>query len=326
MAALPDRYADSMRQHVLVDLRDLMDGHLEPLLEEETATWRTMLDWDFRPSADLVRRFVHLRALSGYALVGGGRVNGYSYYLAEEGKGLIGDFFVREAVRDPVLENRLLESVLEAIWKTPGMRRVEAQLMMLGPPLDRPMPYSRWFQSYPRRFFEIPLSLVRLLPAREAEGVRFAPWDEDRQMDAARLISATYKSHVDSQINDQYRSPGGARRFLTNIVQYPGCGSFFSAASFAAWDRADHGMCGVSLASLVAPQTGHITQICVSPSHQGQGIGFELLRRSLTALAAHGCRTASLTVTSANEPALRLYERMGFRTRRDFAAFVWEPR
>lgn len=324
MAALPDRYADSV--HTLVDLRDLMDGHLESLLEEETAAWRTTLDWDFRPSADLVRRFVHLRALNGFALVGGGRVNGYSYFLSEEGKGLIGDFFLRSAVREPALEDRLLTAILEAMWKTPGMRRVEAQLMMLGQPLDRPMPFSRWFRSYPRRFFEIPLSLIRLLPARESAGVVLAPWDEDRQTDAARLISITYKDHIDSQINDQYRTATGARRFLTNIVQYPGCGSFFSAASFAAWNRSDHSMCGVSLASLVAPQTGHITQICVSPAHQGEGIGYELLRRSLTALAAHGCRTASLTATLANASAIRLYERMGFHTRRDFAAFVWEPR
>jgi ribosomal protein S18 acetylase RimI-like enzyme len=326
MAALPDRYADTMNQHVLVDLRDLSDGHLEPLLEEETENWRTSLDWDFRASAELVRRFVHLRALNGFALVGGGRVNGYSYYLSEEGKGLIGDFYVRSAVREPALENRLLDAVLEAMWRTPGMRRVEAQLMMFGPPADRTMPYMRWFRSYPRRFFEIPLSAVRQLQAREPAGVAFAPWGEDRQGDAARLISVTYRGHVDSQINDQYRSPAGARRFLTNIVQYPGCGSFFGAASFAAWDRADHSMCGVSLASLVAHQTGHITQICVSPNHQGQAIGFELLRRSLIALAAHGCQTASLTATIANESAVRLYERMGFRGRRDFAAFVWEPK
>src|SRR5579862_3751883 len=98
MAALPDRYADALRQNTaVVDLRDLSEEHLEPLLQEETEAWRTGLDWDFHPSADLVRRFVHLRALSGFALVTRGGVTGYSYYLAEEGKGLIGDFYVRNA-------------------------------------------------------------------------------------------------------------------------------------------------------------------------------------------------------------------------------------
>jgi ribosomal protein S18 acetylase RimI-like enzyme len=319
MAALPDRYMES-----LIDLRDLTAEHLAPLLEEEIAAWRSGLDWDFTASADLVRRFVHLRALSGFALMGPTGVDGYSYYVAEEGKGLIGDFFVRAAARSREAEHRLLEAVLQAIWRTPGMRRVEAQLMMLGGPLDRDTPYARWFRSYPRKFLEVNLPPDAPWRARERSNALFSPWSESRQDDAARLIASAYRGHVDSQINDQYRSPGGARRFLSNIVQYPGCGAFFAPASFGAWDRAGRTLCGVSLASLVAAETGHITQICVAPTHQGQGIGYELLRRSLTALAAHGCRRASLTVTAANESAVQLYERMGFRNRRDFAACVWE--
>jgi ribosomal protein S18 acetylase RimI-like enzyme len=43
-------------------------------------------------------------------------------------------------------------------------------------------------------------------------------------------------------------------------------------------------------------------------------------------LAEHGCRSASLTVTATNETAVRLYEDMGFVKRRNFAAYVWEPR
>jgi ribosomal protein S18 acetylase RimI-like enzyme len=327
MAALPDRFADSLRQHVsIVDLRDLSEQHLDPLLAEETESWRTGLDWDFHPSADLVRRFVHLRALNGFALMNGSNIAGYSYYLAEEGKGLIGDFYVRSAFRTLATESQLLEAVLEAMWRTPGMRRIETQLMMLSSPLDRPVPYARWFRSYPRRFLEASLPLMPPLPTEEFPGVQFLPWVEKRQDDAAKLLATSYRGHIDSQINDQYRSPAGARRFLNNIVQYPGCGAFFGSASFIAWDRVNHNMCGVSLASLVAAETGHITQICVAPSHQGRGIGCELLRRSLTALAAHGCHNASLTVTAANESALRLYARIGFQKRRDFAAYVWEPR
>ena len=323
MAALPDRYTES-----LIDLRELAAEHLAPLLEEEISAWRTGLDWDFSASADLVRRFVHLRALNGFALMSPTGVAGYSYYVAEEGKGLIGDFFVRDSARTPESERLLLEAVLDGIFRTPGVRRVEAQLMMIGSRLETDLrggtPYPRWFHSYPRKFMEVPLFADAPWPARESASTLFSPWTENRQDDAARLISVSYRGHVDSQINDQYRSPGGARRFLSNIVQYPGCGSFFGPASFAAWDRADRTLCGVSLSSLVAAETGHITQICVAPSHQGKGIGYELLRRSLTALAAHGCRRASLTVTSTNESAVRLYEQMGFRNRRDFAATVWE--
>jgi ribosomal protein S18 acetylase RimI-like enzyme len=321
MAALPDRYTES-----LIDLRELSAEHLAPLLQEEITAWHSGLDWDFSASADLVRRFVHLRALNGFALMGPVGVTGYSYYVAEEGKGLIGDFFVRASERTPESEHKLLNAVLDSMFRTPGIRRVEAQLMMLGGDLTHGAPYPRWFHSYPRKFMEVPLSADPPWPARESPNTVFSPWTENRQDDAARLIATAYRSHVDSQINDQYRSPAGARRFLANIVQYPGCGSFFAPASFGAWDRADRTVCGVSLASLVAAETGHITQICVAPSHQGRGIGYELLRRSLTALAAHGCRRASLTVTSANESAVQLYERMGFRNRRDFSASVWEIR
>jgi hypothetical protein len=102
MAALPDRYMES-----LIDLRDLRTEHMAPLLEEEIGAWQSRLDWDFTASADLVRRFVHLRALSGFALMSPAGVAGYSYYVAEEGKGLIGDFFVRAASRTPEAENRL---------------------------------------------------------------------------------------------------------------------------------------------------------------------------------------------------------------------------
>jgi ribosomal protein S18 acetylase RimI-like enzyme len=327
MAALSEPYANALPRESLVDLRELGSAHLAPLLEEEVRVWHTDLDWDFRPSAELVERFVHLRALNGFALANAHGVVGYAYYVAEEGKGLIGDFYVREAARSPESESRLLEAILESMWRTPGMRRIEAQLMMLGTPLEpAAAPYPRWFHKYPRRFLEMPLSLARLLAIKDPAACAFAPWSEGRQEEAAKLIAESYRGHIDSQINDQYRSAPGARRFLTNIVQYPGCGSFFAPASFVAWDREKRTMCGVSLASLVSEHIGHITQICVSPAHQGKGIGYELLRRSLAALAAHGCRSASLTVTSANESAIRLYRGMGFHNRRDFSAYVWEMR
>jgi ribosomal protein S18 acetylase RimI-like enzyme len=327
MAALPDRHADSPPRGALLDLRDLQPEHLVPLLEEEIEAWRSGLDWDFCASADLVKRFVQVRALNGFALLEGGvrsaTVAGYCYYVAEEGKGLIGDFYVRQSARTVENENRLLEAVLDSMWRTPGMRRVEAQMLMLSSHLNRSVPFPRWNRMFPRRFFEADVR-AGSLPPREPAGSAIMPWALNLSEEAARLIAISYRGHVDSQINDQYRSPAGALRFLANIVQFPGCGLFYAPASFAARDRSTGTLCGISLASMVAPDVGHITQLCVAPSHQGRGVGYELLRRSLDSLAAHGCRSASLTVTADNHAAVRLYESVGFRNRRDFAAFVWE--
>src|ERR1700681_2375430 len=89
MAALSDRQPESV-----VELRRVAPDHLHSILEEEMAAWRAELAWDFQQSADLVRRFILLHALSGFALLRGGRMAGYSYYVCEEGKGLIGDLYV----------------------------------------------------------------------------------------------------------------------------------------------------------------------------------------------------------------------------------------
>jgi ribosomal protein S18 acetylase RimI-like enzyme len=75
---------------------------------------------------------------------------------------------------------------------------------------------------------------------------------------------------------------------------------------------------------MVAPEVGHVTQICVAPGVKGKGVGYELLRRSLVTLAEAGAQSASLTVTASNDSAVRLYERVGFDTVRQFPAFVWE--
>jgi ribosomal protein S18 acetylase RimI-like enzyme len=334
-AARSDRQSDS-----LVDVHELTGHQISTLLEEEISEWRRSLDWDFAASAELVRRFVEMRALTGYALMDSTGVAGYSYYVVEEGKGLIGDLYVRAAQRTTERENLLLATVLDALWKTPGTTRVEAQLLMLGTnrlgpggtaPGVRPMPSAQWFHNYPRLFLEAPFApalhprVINLAP-RQLSNVVILPWSERRQEEAARCIAAAYHGHIDSQINDQYRSTAGAGRFLTNIVQFPGCGSFFAPASYIAEDRSTRLLCGLCLASLVADGVGHITQVCVDPAHRGTGLGYELLRRSLLSLAARACRTVSLTVTSANESAISLYERMGFRTRRSFSAFVWEKR
>ena len=172
----------------------------------------------------------------------------------------------------------------------------------------------------------MPAANVSRLTPRPADRIAITPWTERRQDDSARLVAAAYRGHIDSEINDQYRAPAGARRFLANIVQYPGCGTFFAPASYAGIDAQNGSLCGMSLASLVASDVGHITQVCVAPSHRGTGLGYELLRRSLLALAAHGCRSVSLTVTASNDTAARLYERMGFTQRREFSACVWNSR
>jgi ribosomal protein S18 acetylase RimI-like enzyme len=308
----------------IVDLRRLTARSLEPLLEEETAAWWETLEWDFEKSADLVRRFIDLRALNGYALVEDGVALGYVYFVLEESKGLMGDLFVMREQRTIERENALLETALGAILTYPQVTRIESQLMMLEFSGSRAVPHAGALSAFERNFMRIDLRRAPLAEGRMRRPVHIDRWNDQHQDAAAHLIAAAYAGHVDSRINDQYRSALGARRFLHNIVQYPGCGSFFRQASCSAFEPSRGVLCGISLASLVSPECGHITQICVSPEAKGAGIGYELLRQSLTALRDAGCRSASLTVTAANRGAVELYQRVGFRTIRRFPAYAWE--
>lgn len=312
------------RHREIVDLRRLSARDLESLLEEECHAWRNELEWDFEKSADLVRRFVGMSALSGSALVEDGQVAGYVYYVLEEDKGLIGDLYVREELRTVERENLLMASALEAVMDCPAVTRIESQLMMLRYNAERPAPRADCLSVFERNFMRIDLKRAVLAMGNVRRPMYVEKWLDHYHDASAQLIAAAYAGHIDSRINDQYRTSAGARRFLNNIVQYPGCGAFYRPASLAAFEGVSGRLCGLSLASLVAPETGHLTQICVSPSVRGTGIGHELLRQSLTILREMGCTSASLTVTSANDDAVALYERVGFETIRRFPAFVWE--
>lgn len=307
----------------VVDLRRVTAAELAPVLEQEVGEWRQSFDWDFQPSADLVLRFVASHALNGYALRVGGAVSGYTYVVSEGRKALIGDLYVLRERRSVENENLLLSAAVGSLLAGSVVRRIESQLMMVGRPLDRPLPFAHCVTRYPRRFLALDARRAEALPPAHPPGVRLKCWEGDYTEDAARLIAGAYQGHIDSRINDQYRSVAGARRFLFNIVHYPGCGVFLGAASFVAVAPGG-ALAGLCLSSLLSSDAGHITQLCVAPRFQGLGIGYELLRRSVVALAETGCRRISLSVTAANRPALTLYERAGFITVREFAACVWE--
>ncbi|HXX71034.1 MAG TPA: GNAT family N-acetyltransferase, partial [Candidatus Acidoferrum sp.] len=116
----------------------------------------------------------------------------------------------------------------------------------------------------------------------------------------------------------------GSLRFLRNIVLLPGCGQFLPEASFLARPSTGDRLVGMVLTSTVAEGVGHTTQVCVVPGYQGSGIGRHLMEQSIQALRRRHYSSLSLTVTSTNRHAVELYERIGFRTVKRFAAGVWQ--
>jgi ribosomal protein S18 acetylase RimI-like enzyme len=309
----------------VVDLRHLAAGALDELLDEETRVWRETLAWDFSSAAMLVKRFVDLQSLSGRALLHGGRVVGYTYTVTDEDKGLIGDLYVMRGYATAAMEDELLNATVESLYRTAGVRRIETQVILLKHPRPSPPAHAKDLLLFERCFMTCDLQAAQAWPSGDVSRVLdIDGWHERYQEDAAALIANAYEGHVDGHINDQYRSTAGARRFLHNIVQYPGCGSFYPAGAWLAWRRETGRLCAMCLTSMVGDRAGHITQVCVAPVNRGEGIGREILSRSLESLREAGCRQASLTVTASNRNAIGLYESMGFRIQRRFAAMVWD--
>ena len=318
----------------IVDLRQLSSWQLDPLLAEEAQQWREELRWDYRSSTELIKKFIDARSLTGSAILENGRPVGYAFYVLEERKGLVGGLFVSPRYSQPELSHRLLADTLTTLNGIPKLERVEAQLIPFGYQLD-PVLSEHGFRLYMRQFMIVPLGADRgqefdVLPGLIQEGpgagLILERWDHRYFEPCARLIQLAYANHVDGEINDQYRSESGALRFLKNIIVLPGCGQFQPEASFVL--RAPHSnhLVGVILNSRVAEGVGHTTQICAMPGYQGRGLGRRLMESSMKALRVRRYTMVSLTVTSGNERAVRLYEKLGFTTVKKFAAGVWTAR
>jgi len=241
--------------------------------------------------------------------------------VAEDHKGLIGDLYVRDAWRSPANENRLMEGALRQLRRSPWVERVEAQLLQMSMRGSQLQAGVRPPARYPRHFMlaRVPAAGA-LRPLALQPQVRLEHWGPRWLEPASELIANVYRNHIDSEINDQYHSARGARRFLQNIIQYPGCGYFSHTSSWVAVSAANR-LAGIVLSSMVAPRVGHVAQLCVHPS--AHGAGYELLRQALASLREQGAEEVSLTVTASNERAIRLYARCGFQAVYQFDALVW---
>jgi ribosomal protein S18 acetylase RimI-like enzyme len=310
----------------ILDLRHFTSSDLRPLLDEEIRVWADLLCWDYSGSAEMILRYMDAKFLPGYAAVSRGKVFGYSFFVYESSKGVIGDLFVRageNGTNPEEVERRLLTHVIETLQQSPGIHRIEAQLLAHEAGAASPPFLKQGFSRHARLFMNLPLNAqidVRVIAA----DIELRRWTEQDYQPSAGVITAAYRNHVDSEINDQYRTLSGSLRFLNNIVRFPGCGIFDPEASFVAVNRRNHSLVGVILCSRVRYDTGHVTQICVLPEHRGLGLGKALLGASVRNLTQRKFNSLSLTVTEANSPAVDLYERLGFEKKRIFDAFVWE--
>ena len=318
-----------MRSHTVLEIVEILDlrhysgAELRPLLESEAEYWAREMAWDYHSSAEMILRYVDSKILPGYVALENGKIAGYSFFVYEGSKGVIGDLYAHPQSQVENVRTQLLTHVIETLQQTPGIQRVEAQLLAHNTGAVAVPFLTEGFRGFRRLFMEFPIAAGG---AKKDIGddIEIRRWSEADFHNAAHVITQSYAGHIDSDINDQYRTVGGSLRFLNNIVRFPGCGNFDPHSSLVAVRRSNGMMVGLLLSSRVRDDVAHVTQVCLLSEFRGRGIGEALIASCTAELARRNFTLLTLTVTEANHKAVDLYKRLGFSTRRVFDAFVWE--
>jgi ribosomal protein S18 acetylase RimI-like enzyme len=315
----------------ILDLRHYSATQLRPLLEDETRLWSTRLRWDYHSSMELLLQYLDSRILPGFVALERGRIFGFTFCVYEGHKAVIGDAYSVASAGMTAIETTrtLLDRLLELLQHSPGIERIEAQMLLYEAGALTDIFSKAGFTRYLRLFMEYDMeaegrTASTLEGLAKGGNVQIRSWASGHYQAAAELIHAAYADHIDALINDQYRSLHGSLRFLHNIVRFPGCGVFEADQSWLLQDTRTGSLAGIILCSRIAADVAHITQICVLKAYRGQGLGKALLQHCMTHLRSSGFAAITLTVTELNSQAVNLYEELGFVVRHRFDAVVFD--
>lgn len=136
---------------------------------------------------------------------------------------------------------------------------------------------------------------------------------------AANMLVETYAEHPGRSVHPEVQSERAALQFLTSTWN-GSYGATFPHHIQVAYD-------GNSIAGFVAGASAggdiaYLFHIAVAPRRQRQSIGTRLLQSFAQAAADAGFRYVALGVNAGN-PAISLYRKLGFQTRKTMAAYVW---
>jgi hypothetical protein len=157
----------------ILDLRHFAAPMLRPVLEAESAIWRERLNWDYLASAKLLLQYLDSRSLPGYVAVDSRA--GHRLCLLRlrrfEGRdrrcfrfaGRVATRRLRisggaagHRVQGREVEDSLLQRLLELLLHSPGVDRIESQLL-----LHRDGEHSEIFLTRGLRCLPAPLSAAQ---------------------------------------------------------------------------------------------------------------------------------------------------------------------
>ena len=301
-----------------------LDGNtLLSVLDEEEQAWMSDLSWDYSPVRQILLSFIGQRLLPGYAAVLNERdAIGYTYFLVHQTKGIIGALYVSKTGHSQEAVEELLSLAIACLKDSQNIKRIEAQIMPFNNVNLTATFTKHGFSYYPRYFLDLDLD-IRAKGPDFSPVEKIIPWDAGYLERAAEMTFVSYRGQTDAEICEDYRTRAGCESYLRSLVENPGCGIFMPEASFIGLDGQD-APCGFVICCRISGGAAMIPQIAVHPSYQGRGLGNALMNRCFEKLDAAHFHSVSLTVTKKNRRAFDWYQRLGFRIRKEFGAYVWE--
>lgn len=144
------------------------------------------------------------------------------------------------------------------------------------------------------------------------QGCRLAPWSIERLLDHAEAKHQAFAGEIDAEVFRSLGDLDGCLRLMEEIASKPG---FLPEATWLV-EYASDGVVepmGCIQGVRASDRYGSIQNVGVTPWGRGRGLGRALVLAALEGFRRAGLSMASLQVTATNEPALRMYESIGFR-------------
>ena len=146
-------------------------------------------------------------------------------------------------------------------------------------------------------------------------GYTLVPWTLELLPDHALAKYFSFRTELDANVFPCLRSREGCLNLMEEI-SHKDC--FLPEATWLVHYQALSGApgeyCGTIQGIRDKKESGAIQNLGITPDHRDQNVGTCLLQQSLWGFQELGICRATLEVTARNRRAIRLYERLGFRT------------
>jgi RimJ/RimL family protein N-acetyltransferase len=134
---------------------------------------------------------------------------------------------------------------------------------------------------------------LRIRPARRVDAPEVARWFPDRP--SAVLWGGPH-------VPDPVSAPWLAREFEAR-----------ARAHFVAVEAEERAIALIGMRRRLGERRVHLIRVAVAPERRGEGLSLRLIEAMATLARLGGARRLTLNVYGANAPAVRAYEKAGFR-------------